>query len=146
MAVNTVVIPADRETVFAVLEDPYAYPKWVVGPRRVVRADRDFPDPGSAFTHEEKVGPVEAQDETEVMDIDAPSHVRLTAKLRPFGAIASIGIDLEAVDGGTKVTMTEEPTSGPVAAVWNPLFDRALWLRNVLALRRLRDLVLHPLP
>ena len=141
MAVNTIVIPVSRRAVYDVLSDPYAYSRWVVGPRQVVAADEDFPQPGSSFVHEEGVGPVEAHDETEVRDVDPAERVALRAKLRPFGAVADITIDLATVDGGTRVTMREEPVAGLWSRIWNPLFDRVLWARNVIALRRLRDLV-----
>ena len=141
MAVNTIVIPVSRRAVYDVLSDPYAYSRWVVGPREVVRADDSFPEPGSSFVHEEGVGPVEARDETDVLDTDRAQFVKLRAKLRSFGAIVDITIDLAAVDAGTRVTMREQPVAGLWSKVWNPLFDRLLWARNVIALRRLRDLV-----
>jgi hypothetical protein len=87
------------------------------------------------------MGPVDAHDETEVKDVEGGHRVALRAKLRPFGAIADITIDLEDVDGGTCVTMREEPVAGLWAKLWNPLLDRLLWARNVVALRRLRNLV-----
>jgi uncharacterized protein YndB with AHSA1/START domain len=142
MANNSIVIPAARDQVFAVLEDPFAYSEWVVGPKRIVRADRSFPAEGSEFTHEEAVGPVETHGETEVLEIEPPQHVKLRANLRPFGAIVHIDIELEDADGGTRVTMSEKPVEGPVAMLWNPVFDSLMWLRNTVALRRLRRLVL----
>ncbi len=141
MASNSILVPAARDAVFEVLKDPYAYSRWVVGPRRIVRADPSWPKPGSTFVHEEKVGPVETRDETELLTLDEPRRVSLYAKLRPFGAIVRIDIELEDADGGTRVTMHEKPVRGPVAVIWNPLFDGVLWLRNEVALRRLRGLV-----
>jgi hypothetical protein len=142
VAVNTCVIPASRSDVLDVLNDAHAYSEWVVGPRRVVTADPSWPRPGSSFVHEERVGPAEVQDETEMVSED-PSTVVLCAKMRPFGAKLRIQIDLTDVDGGTRVVMDERPVEGPVAAIWNPVFDAAMWLRNVVALRRLSDLVVR---
>jgi hypothetical protein len=88
---------------------------------------------------------LEARDETELVREDGRSF-ELRAKMRPFGAIVRIKIELEDVENGTRVTMGERPVEGPVAAIWNPVFDAALWLRNVFALRRLRDLVVRRAP
>ena len=47
MSRNEVMVSATPEEVFDVLDDAYAYPKWVVGTRRVRAVDPEWPAVGS---------------------------------------------------------------------------------------------------
>lgn len=140
MSRNVIEIRAEPEAVFAVLVDPYAYGFWVVGPDRVITASDDWPDPRATFRHEMRWGPLVVSDETELEEIDPPRRIVLCAKIRPFGVYARIEITLEPTRTGTRLSLDEVPTRGLWRPVWNPVFDRLMWVRNIQALERLKAL------
>jgi hypothetical protein len=47
------------------------------------------------------------------------------------------------VTGATEVEVEERPVEGPMAAVWSPVLDALMWMRNHETLRRLRRLAEH---
>jgi NAD(P)-dependent dehydrogenase (short-subunit alcohol dehydrogenase family)/uncharacterized protein YndB with AHSA1/START domain len=141
MARNRVHIDASPEEVFGVLSNPDCYPKWVVGAAGIRDQDDDFPQAGTRFHHEVGAWPLSLKDYTEVVDVDPPSHLVLTAKARPLGT-ARIEIDLEESAGGTDLQMEEVGGDRLTSLVVdNPVADTALRLRNAEALSRLKRLV-----
>lgn len=140
MSVNTRQVNAPPEDVFKVLADAVAYGRWVVGPRKVVSADASWPAVGSTFVHQHGRGPLAIRDETKVVAISARS-LELKFSIRQLGMHGRVGFVLEPVRGGTQVIMEEEVTGGYLGAIWNPVFDRLLWARNLQGLQRLKDLV-----
>ena len=68
MSKNSVQIGVGPEQVFDVLDDAGAYPKWVVGARRVRRVDPNWPAVGSQFHHAVGTTPIC----TEFLDIAPP--------------------------------------------------------------------------
>jgi uncharacterized protein YndB with AHSA1/START domain len=137
MSRNHVNVSASPEAVFRVLDDPNAYPCWVVGARRLRRVDANWPEEGSEFHHAIGVGAAELHDSTEVVDRTAPHRLVLEVRFRPTG-VARVELGVEASRGGSVVTMEESPQSGPVS--WLPRFvtDPLLHARNALSLQRLR--------
>jgi hypothetical protein len=139
---DSVVVPADRETAFAMLCDPECYVTWVVGASRVRQVDADWPAVGSCFHHTLGRWPFELHDVTEMRRCEAPDLIELQAMARPFFA-ARVMFRLEALDDSrTRVTMTER-LNGGLFMVSAHLGRPALSLRNRLALRRFADLVTH---
>jgi len=134
---NQVTIGATPEAVFAVLEDPCAYPAWVVGARRIRRVDDDWPHEGSEFHHALGVPAAELHDSSEVLRRDPPHRLVLEVRFRPSG-VARVALHVEPEGGGSRVTMVEELRSGPVS--WLPTWvtDPLLGARNRWSLRRLR--------
>jgi uncharacterized protein YndB with AHSA1/START domain len=120
-----------------VLEDPYAYPKWVVGSDKTLSADADFPAPGTKFEVQVAGG---AQDKTEVRELSPPRRIVLDAGARWLGP-ARVTIELAAADGGTEVTIIEDPAGKMSPLRFAPLVQLAIKLRNVESLRRFRRLV-----
>ena len=59
--------------------------------------------------------------------------------MRPF-SVNRVAFTLRPVDEGTEVEVEEYAVEGPVAAIWNPLFEAAMALRNQEMLRRLKRL------
>jgi hypothetical protein len=57
----------------------------------------------------------------------------------PLG-VAEVEFALASESGGTRVTMREDPVSGPVKAVWSPPLAAATRARNDRALRRLEKI------
>jgi uncharacterized protein YndB with AHSA1/START domain len=144
MARNDVLIRARPAEVFDVLTDPSSYGFWVVGTKRVRGHDRSWPKPGSRFHHTVGIGPARLRDDSEVLEIERDRRLVLEARTRPFGT-ATVELELVPRKRGkaTKVTMREVARSGPLRVVWNrwnPMFDIAVHLRNVVALRRLKRL------
>lgn len=131
-------IPATPRDVFAVLDDACAYPRWVVGARRVRHVDAEWPATGARFHHALGGPGAELRDSTRILERDPPAHLRLEVRFRPAG-VAVVDLDLRSVAGGTAVVMHEMPRSGPAAALPRVVVDPLLDLRNRWSLRRLRD-------
>src|SRR4051812_8498490 len=141
MARNRVHIDASPQEVFAILADPYRYPRWVVGASGVRDHDESFPEVGSRFHHEVATWPVNLKDHTEVVEVDPPHRIVLKAKARPLGT-ATIAIDLQESAGGTELSMSEHPGDRLTTLVaGNPIADTVLRVRNAEALSRLKRLV-----
>ena len=136
MARTETTIPAPIERVFAVLADPYRYHEWVVGAKEIRDADAGWPAAGSVFHHAVGVGPLTLKDNTQCLEVQAPTHIVLEARARPLGR-AKVDIHLDTVEGGTRVIMDEVATSPPLVKLLNPVLDPLVHLRNVESLRRL---------
>jgi uncharacterized protein YndB with AHSA1/START domain len=139
MGQTSIDIAAPPETVWAVLSDADEYGEWVVGTKNVVHADDHWPRVGTHLEYELGVGPLTVGDRTVVLESEPPRLLVLRAELRRLGA-ALIRLALEAVDGGTRVVMDEDPVEGIIDTLHNPLSDEALKRRNDAALGRLKRL------
>ena len=141
MATNSITIDAPAEQVFALLADGRRYAEWVVGAKRIRGVDESWPAPGSKFHHTVGVGPIELDDNSEVLDVETNRCIRLRVRARPAGQ-AEVTLTLAPVDGArTRVEMEEHPVSGVAKLLHNPLLDASLKGRNAEALRRLKDRV-----
>jgi hypothetical protein len=137
LARNQTVVDAPVHTVFAVLSDPRAYDDFVVGTKRVRRFTPTWPQAGSVLHHTLGIGPLILRDLTWVVEVNEPHHLVLRAQMRPF-SVNRIRFSLRPQGDGTKVEVEEYAIEGPAAAVWGPLLDRIMWLRNKELLRRLK--------
>ena len=137
MSRNQINVSASPEAVFEVLDDADAYPRWVVGARRLRRVDADWPREGSEFHHAIGLPGAELHDSTEVLEHEPLHRIVLEVRFRPTGT-ARVELVVDATDDGAVVTMAETPDSGPVS--WLPRFvtEPALHARNALSLQRLR--------
>lgn len=83
--------------------------------------ENDWPEQGIRLFHATGVWPVVVRDESVVERAEPDRILVLTVRGWPFGE-ARVVIDLVAEGAGTRVTMSETPTSGPgrshLAAVW----------------------------
>ena len=128
---------ASPEQVFRVLSAPPTYALWVVGSRSVESHHDGWPSPGSRFEHTQGKWPLIIHDETESAVSDPPRRLELLVKARPV-LVARVIIELRPVDGGTRITMEEEPLSGLLAwFVRHPPGALLTQLRNRLSLKRL---------
>lgn len=134
-------IPVPPERIFSVLTDAHTYPDWVVGAKDIKAVEPAWPAPGSGFHHKVRVGPLATYDQTRVRDVDEPRRISLRARAWPAGD-AHVTLLLEDAGAGTRVTMLEEPVSGPAKWLHNPLLDAATHARNTVALRRLARVAL----
>ena len=137
MSTNTVRVSASPEAVFAVLDDARAYPRWVVGARRIRRVDDDWPAVGSRFHHALGTTVGELHDWSEILDREPPRRLVLKVCFRPTG-VARVSLTVDADGDGSVVTIGEEPVSGPAAHLPALLVEPMLTLRNALCLQRLR--------
>lgn len=143
MARSERVIRASAEAVFDVLADPRGYAYWVAGSREIRDADGGWPARGSRFKH--TVGPLRTRDETKVEEMRPGRSLQLKARTRPFGN-ARVNLALEEVEGGTRVTMVEDPADAPSAFLFTPLMHLLVRWRNVRSLERLAELAEDRVP
>src|SRR5579875_452829 len=105
MARNSTFIASPPGAVWAVLNDAYSYPRWIVGSERTLSADETWPAPGSEFHVRLAFG---LTDITKSHDLQPGSRIVLVAAAGTLPA--RVTITTEARDGGTLVTMVENPT------------------------------------
>jgi uncharacterized protein YndB with AHSA1/START domain len=137
MSRNQIRIDAPPEAVFEVLDDPYAYPRWVIGSRRIRAVDDTWPAVGSRFHHALGTAAGELHDSSKILQREWPHLMSLEVRFRPTG-VARVDIRVEPDGPGSVVTLEETPTDGPIARVPRILTDPILALRNALSLQRLR--------
>jgi uncharacterized protein YndB with AHSA1/START domain len=143
MSRNRIELPASPEQVFEILIDPYTFPKWVVGAKRIRGVDPDWPRPGSCFHHASGAGgDVTVKDKTELVTMNPPMSLVLQAYLRPLG-IVRIRMLMErgSKEGTTLFTVTESPAPGTKLTKVKRLLDPALSVRNSKSLKCLEKLV-----
>ncbi len=140
MALNEIHIDAPPERVFDVLADWRAYADWVVGSRVMRGVDPGFPAADTRLHHQVGWGPLNLDDHTTVLEVDKPRKLILKAKARPVFGTAIVDITLEPRDGGTHVTLREDPGDPLTAFVFNPLTHLLVRGRNEESLSRLKRL------
>jgi uncharacterized protein YndB with AHSA1/START domain len=143
MSRNRIELPATPEQVFEVLIDPYSFPKWVVGAKRIRGVDPDWPRPGSAFHHASGAGgELTVKDKTELVTMNPPVSLVLQAYLRPLG-IVRIRMLLERgpQEGTTLFTIRESPAPGTKMTKVKKMLDPALYLRNKKSVQCLEKLI-----
>ena len=139
MARNSIHIEVPPADVWPVLEDPYAYPKWVVGTDRTLEADDEFPLPGSRFRVHLGIG---LKDYTTSRELDPGKRIVLDAGSGYFGP-ARVTIELRPSGKGTDVVMVEDPAGKVAPMRYLPPVQLALRLRNKRSMRLFRNLVLQ---
>lgn len=139
MARTEIFISAPPKRVFELLSDPSTYAEWVVGSREIHAADPQWPEPGTSFEHSVGRGPLVVHDRTSVTNLDSPVLLELQAGAGPLGS-ARVTFQLEPEGNGTRVTLTEDPSSRLLSVLIGPLGHGLLRLRNRETLRRLKQL------
>jgi uncharacterized protein YndB with AHSA1/START domain len=137
MARNSIRTRAEPEKVFDVLDNPYAYPRWVVGARRVRGVDPSWPAAGSRFHHALGTAAGELHDSSKVIERDRPHRMVLEVRFRPTG-VARVAIRVAPGHSGSTIILEETPTDGPVSRLPRFIIEPLLTLRNALSLQRLR--------
>lgn len=130
-------VGAPPEAVFEILADPAGYGEWVVGSREITRADASWPEPGASFSFTAGVPPLTISDETVVEQAEPPVRLVLRAGAGPLPE-ARVSFELEAVEGGTRVTLIEDVANPVLNLLVGPLGHLAVRLRNRETLRRLK--------
>ena len=144
MARNEAYLEHPPEKVWEVLSDPECYPRWVVGPTRVIKADVNWPQPGSAFEYEARKGPLRTTDRTKVCEAEPHKRLVLDAAAQPFGR-ARIVLSLQADGTGTRMTFVENPAGHASPLKYLPPIQLLLRVRNAEALRRFKKVTARKL-
>ncbi len=137
MSRNSISLNASPEAVFEVLDDAWAYPRWVVGARRVRRVDPSWPAVGSEFHHAIGTASGELHDSSKVIERYPPERMVLEVRFRPTG-VAIVEIEVTRNGSHSVVTLVESTTAGLVSRLPAVITDPLLFARNALALQRLR--------
>ena len=135
-------MPVPPEAVWDALASPEGYGYWVVGSKVIRDAELDWPAPGSKFHHTIGFGPFKVSDHTEALDARRPELLRIRAKSRPFGT-AEVTLTMTPRNGGTTVSMTENPDGVVALLAFNPLVQLFTVGRNAESLMRLEELALR---
>ena len=137
MARNTISTSAEPNAVFEVLDDPYAYPRWVVGARRIRSVDPSWPAVGSRFHHAIGTAAGELHDSSKILERESPNRMVLEVRFRPTG-VAHVSLEVVDASPGSSIVMEEHPVSGFAARLPRWITEPVLKLRNALSLQRLR--------
>ncbi len=124
------------EQVFAVLNDGWMYPLWVVGASRMRDVDDGWPAPGTKLHHSFGVWPALIDDSTEVLEIEPGKRLVLEARGWPVGK-ARVEISVRPNGNGSLVTIAEDATGGPARLVPESIRQASIDFRNRETLRRL---------
>ena len=89
MAYNEIRVDATPEVVFDVLSDPRSFARWVVGSRKIRRADPEWPAAGTSFDHAVGLGPFTLADTTSVEQSERPQLLKLLVRARPLARTRS---------------------------------------------------------
>ena len=141
MALNSIRTRAEPDAVFDVLDDACAYPRWVVGARRVRAVDPSWPAVGSRFHHALGTSVGELHDSSLVLEHDRPRRLVLEVRFRPVG-VARVSLEIarrprfhrEMAELPDTVTAHVLPTGGG-----STKDDRLLAYRDFAAVRRRID-------
>ena len=140
MARNEIGVSVAPDEVFALLLDPSAYPKWVVGTQRIRGVDHDWPRAGARFHHSVGVGPFTTRDSTMIIASRPPFDLDLEVRFRPLG-VARVSLRISNAGAGrSKIVLVEEPIAGPVNGLRGRALDAVVHARNALSRWRLRHL------
>ncbi len=135
-------MPVSPGDVWEVLADPGEYGYWVVGSKVIRDADANWPAPGSKFHHTIGFGPFKVSDHTVSLEAEPSRRLKIRAKGRPFGT-ASVTMELTPKDGGTVVTITENPDGVFRPLSFFPPLQLGAKARNAESLMRMEELALR---
>jgi len=138
MARNQRYVPASPQRVFEVLADPRQYGYVVVGSKHIREWDQEWPAKGAEFHHTVGFGPLAVRDKTYVTESDPPRRLQLIARALPLGK-AKVTFELEPSNGGTNVTIIEDPLVPKAVHMLMPPVHAFTLVRNRETLRRLAE-------
>lgn len=136
MALNHVKTPCSPDEVFEHLLDPHEYPEWLLGASRVRTVEDDWPSLGSAFHHTIGWGPFGVKDRSEIVAIDRPRRLELHVRATPL-VRGHVTFTVDPCDGGSLLSIEEEPAARVVGNLVRPALDPVTHLRNHRSLQKL---------
>ena len=128
MALHNIIVRAHPKAVWEVLADPHSYQRWVPGTKRIVRADPDWPEPGSAFEYEAGIGSLKFRGQTVARGREEGSHLEIEADAKLLAARVAISVKPWGDD--SLVVVEEHWIRGSYLLLENPIVDLALNIRN----------------
>lgn len=129
-------VRAPAAEVWRLLADGWLYPLWVVGTARMRAVDEAWPAVGARLHHSVGNWPLLLDDRTEVLESEPGHRLLLRAHAWPMGS-ATVLIELESTEVGTRVRIREDAEQGPGTMLPRMLRQRLVEPRNREALRRL---------
>ncbi|MER7273751.1 SRPBCC family protein [Dactylosporangium sp. NPDC000244] len=111
MAKRRKLVRTSPDRIFAVLADGWTYASWVVGASHIRDVDEAWPAAGTRLRHQVGPWPLHITDVTSVRAVIPGQMLELHARAWPLGA-ATVRLDLEPVEAGTRVTLTYDLTEG----------------------------------
>jgi len=125
-------------TLFDAITNPYSYPNWLVGTRRIRGVSSNWPQPTSYFKHTVGFGPLAIPDRTTVRAIEEPRMVEMLVRARP--AIEAV-VRFEIAPSRLGCTLRMEETPVGVYKILSALAGPLIRLRNERSLQRLRSML-----
>ena len=104
------------------LADAYSYDQWVIGTRRILYADPDWPGAGSSLRDEAELGLLRIRGHTVVREVEEPSRLELEADAWPLGA--RVAMQIRRCGDDTLLALEEHWIRGPHLLLDNPLSTR----------------------
>src|SRR3954470_23100014 len=105
-------VDASPDRVWAVLEDGWLYPSWVVGASRMRAVGEVWPASGQRLHHSAGLWPMVVNDQTVSLESEPPRRLKMQAKGWPAGE-ATIELVIEPDGDRSLVRMREDVTRGP---------------------------------
>ena len=136
MSRNTIDVAASPAAVGEVLADPRLYANWVVGASSTRAVEGRWPKTGAVLHH--SVALV-IRDSTEVLESEPERRLVLEARARPV-VVARVEVLIEPKGAGARIVLEEEAIGGLGAGLPSVLLEPQLFLRNRIAVKRLRSL------
>ncbi|MFI2779697.1 SRPBCC family protein [Streptomyces sp. ALB3] len=140
MAVRHHVIHHPPEALWAVLEQPDLYGRWVVGTQDSRPLEGRWPEVGSSIEYTLRLGPKDVRGRTVVRRLERPRVLELEALSGPLGT-ARIAFDIRPWGDETLVLLNEHPLQGLGGILHNVAIDAVLQIRHRAMLGRLADVV-----
>ncbi|WP_433223172.1 SRPBCC family protein [Dactylosporangium sp. CS-047395] len=142
MAKRRKLVRTSPDRVFAVLADGWTYASWVVGASHIRDVDEGWPATGTRLHHQIGPWPLHISDVTTVESVVPGRMLDLHARVWPLGA-ATVRLDLEPVEAGTRVTLTYELTAGIAKYIPRRVQAALLGPRSAEMLSRLADIAVR---
>ncbi|MFG2590040.1 SRPBCC family protein [Streptomyces sp. NPDC048438] len=140
MAIRHQLIHHPPEALWAVLEQPEQYGRWVVGTHDSRLLEGRWPEVGSSIEYTLRLGPKDFQGRTTVRRLERPEVLELEV-YSGFLGTARIGFDIRPWGDETLVLLDEHPLQGLGGTLHNVALDAVLQIRHRAMLRRLAEAV-----
>ncbi|MET9592778.1 SRPBCC family protein [Streptomyces sp. NPDC006516] len=140
MAIRHQLIHHPPSALWAVLEQPHQYAKWVVGTSDSRPLEGLWPEVGSSIGYTVRLGPKEFRGRTTVRRLERPQVLELEAYSGALGT-ARIAFDIRPWGEETLVLLNEHPLQGLGGALHNVALDALLQIRHRAMLGRLAAVV-----
>jgi hypothetical protein len=136
MSRNTIDVAVSPAAVWEVLADPRLYANWVVGASSTRAVEGRWPEVGSVLHHSQMLL---VRDSTTVLESVPERRLVLEARARPL-IVARVDLQLEPDGSGTYLVLDEEPIGGLGGQLPDAVLAAPLYLRNIVATKRLKRL------